>query len=93
MTRRGRDHFDIAWRLALLGWLGCVLLQLLLYVRPGPYGDPFLLEWQRYFGLSLYFELLGAWLIAFPFLLLWLALWRGRSARAGASSIMSCFCC
>jgi len=73
---RGRDHFDIAWRLALYGWLGCVLLQLALYLRPGPYGGPFLLEWQRYFGLSLYFDLLGVWLIAFPFLLVWLILWR-----------------
>ncbi len=40
--------------------------------RPGPYGDPFLLEWRRYFWLSLYFDLLGAWLIAGPFFLLWL---------------------
>lgn len=72
----GRAQFDIAWRLALLAWLGCVLLQGLLYARPGPYGDPFLLEWRRYFWLSLYFELLGTWLIACPFLLLWLALWK-----------------
>ena len=72
----GREHFDIAWRLAFLGWLGCVVLQLFLYLRPGPYGGPFLLEWQRYLGLSLYFDLLGAWLIAFPFLLLWLILWK-----------------
>src|SRR3954471_13724417 len=75
-VRCGRDHFDIAWRLALLGWLGCVLLQLALYLRPGPYGGPFVLEWQRYFGLALYFDLLGVWLIAFPFLLFWLILWR-----------------
>jgi hypothetical protein len=72
----GRAQFDLAWRLALLGWLGCVLLQILLYARPGPYGDPFLLEWPRYFWLSLYFEWLGTWLIAGPVLLLWLALWR-----------------
>jgi hypothetical protein len=81
----GRDQFGSAWRLALLAWLGCVLLQILLYARPGPYGDPFLLEWRRYFGLSLYFELLGTWLIAGPFLLLWLALWKrplGRRWRA-----------
>ena len=71
----GRGAFNTAWRLALLGWLGCVLLQIALYVRSGPYGDPFLLEWRRYFGLSVYFDLLGTWLIAFPFLLLWLALW------------------
>jgi hypothetical protein len=72
----GREAFHVAWRLALLGWLGCVLLQVLLYARPGPYGDPFLLEWRRYFWLSLYFELLGTWLIACPFLLLWLTLWK-----------------
>lgn len=60
----------------MLGWLGCVLLQLALYLRPGPYGGPFVLEWQRYFGLSLYFDLLGVWLIAFPFFLVWLILWR-----------------
>ena len=50
-----------------------------LYLRPGPYGGPFLLEWRRYFGLSLYFDLLGVWLIAFPFLLVWLVL-RARHA-------------
>lgn len=72
----GRAQFDLAWRLALLGWLGCAFLQILLYARPGPYGDPFLLEWRRYFWLSLYFEWLGVWLIAGPVLLLWLALWR-----------------
>jgi hypothetical protein len=72
----GRAQFDLVWRLALLGWLGCVLLQVLLYARPGPYGDRFLVEWQRYFWLSLYFDLLGIWLIACPFLLLWLALWK-----------------
>lgn len=72
----GRAQFDAAWRLALLGWLGCVLLQILLYARPGPYGDPFLVEWQRYFWLSLYLALLGIWLIACPFLLLWLMLWK-----------------
>lgn len=80
-ARTGREEFAIAWRLALAGWLGCVLLQLALYLRPGPYGGPFLVEWQRYFGLSLYFDLLGTWLIACPFLLLWLILWRPAPGR------------
>jgi hypothetical protein len=80
-ARRGADHFAICWRLALLGWLGCVLLQLALYARPGPYGGPFLVEWQRYIGLSLYFDLLGTWLIALPFMLVWLILWRRPLAR------------
>lgn len=72
----GRAQFDPAWRVALLGWLGCVLLEVSLYARPGPWGDPFLVEWRRYFWLSLYLELLGTWLVAGPFLLLWLALWK-----------------
>jgi sulfatase-like protein len=69
-------HFAIAWRLALGGLLGCALLQVLLYVRPSPYGGPFLLEWRRYFALALYYDMLGVWLLAFPFLLLWLIRWR-----------------
>ena len=46
-------HFTIAFRLALAGLAGCVLLQLLVYLRPSPYGGPFLLEWRRYFALAL----------------------------------------
>lgn len=76
LRETGQDRFETAWRLALLGWLGCVVLEVLLYARPGPWGDPFLVEWRRYFWLSLYFELLGTWLVAGPFLLLWLALWK-----------------
>ena len=34
--------------------------------------DPFLVEWQRYFWLALYYDLGGVWLISFPFLLAWL---------------------
>lgn len=72
----GGAHFALAWRLAAAALLGCALLQLLLYVRPGPYGGPFLLEWRRYFGLALYYEMLGVWLLSLPFLALWLAFYR-----------------
>src|SRR5688500_20400911 len=78
---RGRDQFALAFRLALAGWIGCVLLQILLYARPGPYGGPFLVEWRRYFGLAVYYDLLGVWLISLPFFLLWLVLYR-RPLRA-----------
>ena len=71
----GRHHFATAILLALAGWIGCVLLQIALYVRPAPHGGPFLAEWQRYFGLALYFDLLGVWLLSLPFMLLWLALY------------------
>src|SRR5688500_17667024 len=39
-VNRGADHFAIAWRLTAAGWLGCALLQLILYLRPSPYGGP-----------------------------------------------------
>jgi hypothetical protein len=77
-------HFAIAFRLALGCLIGCVLLQLLLYVRPGPYGGPFLVEWRRYFALALYYEMLGVWLLAAPFLLYWLARWRRPAPRRAA---------
>lgn len=72
----GRDQFALAFRLAVAGWVGCALLQILLYVRPGPYGGPFLVEWRRYFGLAIYYDLLGVWLLSLPFLLMWLILYR-----------------
>ena len=85
--RLGRDHFPVAFRLALGGWLGCVLLQLILYARPGPYGGPFLLEWERYLGLSLYFDLLGTWLLSAPFFLAWLGLWRREVGPRPATAL------
>ncbi|HWT12716.1 MAG TPA: sulfatase-like hydrolase/transferase [Allosphingosinicella sp.] len=73
---RGADHFAIAWRLTAAGWLGCALLQLILYLRPSPYGGPFLAQWKAFIIRPLVYELLAIWLIALPFLLLWLCLYR-----------------
>ena len=72
----GSRHFVIAFRLALGGLVGCVALQALLYLRPGAYGGPFLVEWQRYFWLALYYEMGGVWLLSLPFFAVWL--WRYR---------------
>jgi arylsulfatase A-like enzyme len=74
-------HFAIALRLALGGLIGCALLQLALYIRPSPYGGAFLLEWRKYFALALYYDMMGVWLIALPFLLLWLARWRSAAPK------------
>ena len=74
--RRGGDHFAIAWRLVAGGWIGCAMLQALLYLRPSPYGGPFLLQWKTFIVRPLVYELLSTWLIALPFLLLWLVLYR-----------------
>src|SRR5687767_3993343 len=77
---RGADHFAIAWRLTAAGWLGCALLQFILYLRPSPYGGPFLLQWKAFIVRPLAYELLSTWLIALPFLLLWLVLYRRQLA-------------
>ncbi len=74
----GSAHFLRTFQLAAGAWLGCAVLQALLYLRPAPHGGPFLLESGRYFGLALYYELLGVWLISAPFLLLWVLLHRRR---------------
>lgn len=68
-----RTQFSIAVELAAAAWLVCALLQLALYLRASPYGGPFLLEWRKYFLYAFYYELMGVWLVAAPFLLLWLA--------------------
>lgn len=81
MFRAGAPtHFSIAVQLAAAAWLACALLQLLLYLRASPYGGPFLLEWRKYYLYALYYELMGVWLVALPFLLLWLARPRMRGA-------------
>jgi len=74
--KRGADHFAIAWRLTVGAWLGCAILQLFLYLRPSPYGGPFLVAWKVFIIRPLIYELLSTWLIALPFLLLWLVLYR-----------------
>ncbi|MGQ0588008.1 MAG: LTA synthase family protein [Sphingosinicella sp.] len=80
---RGADHYAVAWRLTVAAWLGCALLQLILYLRPSPYGGPFLVQWKAFIVRPLVYELLSTWLVALPFLLLFLALYRRplRSAR------------
>jgi phosphoglycerol transferase MdoB-like AlkP superfamily enzyme len=74
----GRDQFALAFLLAVAGWLACVILQVALYVRPAPHGGAFLAEWDRYFGLAVYYDMLGVWLLSLPFFLLWLAVYRRR---------------
>jgi hypothetical protein len=80
---RGQDQFAVAWRLTAGGWAACALLQLILYLRPSPYGGPFLLEWKAFILRPLAYELLSTWLIALPFLLLWLVLYRRPATARG----------
>ena len=71
----GADLYAAGWRLTAGAWLGCAALQLLLYLRPSPYGGPFLFHWTKFIIRPLVYELLAVWLIALPFLLLWLWLY------------------
>ncbi len=73
---RGADAFGKAWRLTAGAWIGCALLQFILYLRPSPYGGPFLVNWKAFIIRPLVYELLAIWLIALPFLLAWLLLYR-----------------
>lgn len=75
-TVEGRDGFAAALRIAVGGLLVCFILQAFLHFRAAPHGGPVLLEWQRYFGLAVYYEMLGIWLVAAPFFLIWLAAYR-----------------
>ena len=72
---RGADHFGIAARLTAGAWAVCALLQLILYLRPSPYGGPFLVQWKAFIVRPLVYELLSTWLVALPFLLVFLLLW------------------
>jgi hypothetical protein len=87
-SETGAAQFALAWRLAAGAWLACVLLQLLLYLRPSPYGGPFLLEWRRYLGWAIYYELIGVWMIALPFFCFWLLRYRASSNRTALHTAM-----
>jgi phosphoglycerol transferase MdoB-like AlkP superfamily enzyme len=83
MIRAGaHTHFQLSAQLAAAAGLGGALLQLLLYFRASPYGGPFLLEWRKYFLYALYYDVMGVWLVALPFLLFWTARPSARHAPA-----------
>ena len=92
---RGANHFALAWRLTAGAWLVCALLQLILYLRPSPYGGPFLIQWKVFIIRPLVYELLSTWLIALPFLLCWLLLYhrplgaRWRTAQWALIALMA----
>ena len=72
---RGADHFAAALRVTAGAWFACAMLQFILYLRPSPYGGPFLAQWKVFIIRPLAYELLSTWLLALPFLLCWLLLY------------------
>lgn len=70
----GRHHYAVAWRVTAASWVACAFLQFALYLRPSPYGGPFLFHWMKFVIRPLLYELLAVWAFALPFLVLWLLL-------------------
>ncbi len=73
----------VALRLVALAWLTMAAQEAFLFARATPYGEPYVLDWDRYFWYAVLYNLLGVALVSFPFQLHWL-LHRGPvSRRAG----------
>ena len=68
----GAHHFLLSLRLTWLSFCVLTLLQLALFLRPTPDGAAYVLDPLRYLPQAIAFDLLGVFLIAAPFLLLWL---------------------
>jgi hypothetical protein len=75
---RGAHHLTVALRLAGLAWLAMALQEVLLFVRPTPFGEPYIGVWQPYLLYALAYNLLGVMVVSMPAVLLWL-IWYGRS--------------
>ncbi|HEV8177603.1 MAG TPA: hypothetical protein VGP44_07950, partial [Gemmatimonadales bacterium] len=74
-------HLTVALRLAALAWLAMAFQEVLLFVRPTPFGEPYIENWVPYLLYALVYNLLGVMLVSTPAVLLWLA-WHGRPVRA-----------
>lgn len=82
--RTGAAEFQAALALALLAWLVMGAQELLLFLRPTPYGGPYVRQWGWYLARALFYNLLGVALVTLPFLLRWLVAY--RSSVAGGSA-------
>ena len=81
--RSGAREFQVALLLILLAWVVMAGQELLLFIRPTPYGGSYVRAWGSYFGRALEYNLLGVLLVGLPFVLRWLVSYRGEvSARS-----------
>jgi arylsulfatase A-like enzyme len=83
---RGAQHLTTALVLAGLAWVAMAYQEVLLFVRPTPYGGSYVLDSGRYFGYALFYNVLGVMLVSAPAVLVWLLRYnrpvRGGVARA-----------
>jgi arylsulfatase A-like enzyme len=84
--RTGADEYQVAFRLAALTWLVMAVQEVFLFLRPTPYGGPYVQRWWFYLDRALFYNLLGVALVALPFLVRWFADYRapvgaGRARR------------
>jgi membrane-anchored protein YejM (alkaline phosphatase superfamily) len=73
---RGEDHFRAAYAVTVGTWLVSALLQLPLFLRPSPCGARYVHHPDRYLFHAMFYDVLGAFLLALPFLLVWLVRYR-----------------
>jgi phosphoglycerol transferase MdoB-like AlkP superfamily enzyme len=76
----GAQQISITLLLAGLAWLIMAVQEAFLFLRPTPYGGPYVVHPIRYFPYALFYNLLGVMVVAAPVGLLWLA-WYNRSVR------------
>ena len=74
----GARHFGVALSLAALAWLAMGLQEVLLYLRPTPYGQAYVASIPRYFPFALYYNTLGILLVSTPALLIWVGRYEQR---------------
>ena len=71
-TSSAASHRLVALQLVALAWLTMAVQEAFLFARRTPYGEPYLVDWNRYFWYALLYNLLGVALVSLPFQLHWL---------------------
>jgi arylsulfatase A-like enzyme len=84
---RGDKHLTVALALAALAWLALAIQEVLLFVRPTPYGGRYVDNIARYFPFALYYNVLGVLLVSTPAVLIWL-IWYNRLVPARVARIV-----
>jgi hypothetical protein len=74
----------VAFRLTALAWLAMAVQEALLFLRPNPYGEPYVGLWKPYLAYALVYNLAGVAVASAPFVLVWLA-WNDRPIRPGVA--------